>query len=132
MPEGHDEKGRFTEGNPYGRPLIFKTPEDLEQRIEAYWLECAERGVPETMAGLAYALEIDRKTLLNYGDRAPFFRAVTRARERVERAHEELLFNKETARGASFSLQNNFDWTEKTAATVLLTPQYVDRTDADA
>lgn len=68
---------------------------------------------PFTMSGLAEALDMDRKTLLNYSNTEQFFHTIERARRRVERFTEEKLFEKETCNGSKFSLSNNFGWSEK-------------------
>ena len=49
-----------------GRPLKYKTAEELDKAIEQYYADCQKQMRPYTMSGLAVALGIDRKTLLNY------------------------------------------------------------------
>ena len=66
-----------------GRPLAFKSPKELEIKIQDYfdWCDNAYKQVvdketgeeklvsapkPYTMSGLAYALGVDRMTLINY------------------------------------------------------------------
>ena len=94
-----------------GRPLLFSTPDELQQAIDAYWEDCHQRQVPYTMSGLAYALGINRNTLLNYEGREPFVGTVKRARERVERQLEEGLLTRERqVAGHIFNLKNNFGW----------------------
>ena len=113
-----------------GRPLKFKTVEELQSAIDDYFAECDNRlkeihtkegdslavNVPEpyTMAGLAYALGMDRRSLLNYSNRDNFFPLVKAARARVERDVERRLLETQNQSGAIFNLKNNFDWRDKT------------------
>ncbi|BDF60171.1 hypothetical protein CE91St37_03210 [Christensenellaceae bacterium] len=69
------------------------------------------------MSGLANGLDVDRKTLLNYGEREEFFPTIKRARQKVEQWWEERLANP-AATGAIFNLKNNFDWKDKTEQSI--------------
>lgn len=98
-----------------GRPLKFKTPEDLENAINQYFAECEVKEKPKTMCGLALALGIDRKTLVNYSNKDEFFHTVIKARQIVEQQNEEMLVSgKGSATGIIFSMKNNFGWVDKT------------------
>lgn len=127
------------EKNKVGRPLKFKTPEEMQEKIEEYFKSCyrpvmvfykdknqyeivkdndgnvvKEQCRPFTMSGLAYALGIDRKTLLNYSEKDEFFHTITQAKQRCEIYAEERLFDRDGNRGAIFSLSNNFKgWADK-------------------
>lgn len=119
-----------------GRPMIYKTKEELQERIDAYFEECKGRMLedadgnvltdkygqpivvgakPLTITGLALALGFNsRQALLNYQGRKEFNDTVLRAKAIVEQYAEERLFDKDGANGAKFSLANNFDgWKEK-------------------
>ena len=119
-----------------GRPLMYKTKEELQKKIDEYFEDCAgtplvnEKGEqlvdkrgnpvlvnarPPTITGLALALGLNsRQALLNYQGRKEFNDTITRAKSRVEQYAEERLFDKDGANGAKFSLANNFDgWKEK-------------------
>lgn len=100
--------------NKVGRPLLFKTVEELQNRIEGYWEYCEEKEKPITMSGLAYYLDIDRNTLINYGNRDEFLGTIKKARARVQMDQDERMqtIGNPTA-GIIFSLKNNFDWTDK-------------------
>jgi len=115
-----------------GRPLIFKSVEELSKKIDEYFDYCDNRLVqgydnktneqfayispePYTMSGLAYYLGIDRKTLINYCDKNEFFHTVKKARDRVEMDIDRRLNDKrEFTPGLIFNLKNNFDWKDKT------------------
>jgi hypothetical protein len=118
-------------GNPNGRPPIFKTPEEMGIKIEEYFDYCDNRikqvhskegesyaisnPEPYTMSGLAYALGMDRKTLMNYKKKDGFFPTIKRARDRVESDVEKRMSDKETfTPGLIFNAKNNFDWKDKT------------------
>lgn len=119
-----------------GRPPKYKTKEELQEKIDAYFKECEGRVLydaegnpildkwgnpvifgqrPLTITGLALALGFNsRQALLNYQGRAEFNDTVTRAKAVVERYAEERLYDKDGANGAKFSLTNNFKgWAEK-------------------
>jgi hypothetical protein len=119
-----------------GRPPKYKTKEEIQEKIDAYFEECkgeilrdadgnpildkygnpiryGER--PLTVTGLALALGFNtRKALLDYQGKAEFMNTILRAKTVIERYAEERLFDREGANGAKFSLANNFDgWREK-------------------
>lgn len=122
--------------NKVGRPPMYKTKEEIQEKIDAYFEECKgtilknEAGEivynkygmpiiinerPLTVTGLALALGFtSRQALLNYQDKQEFVDTITRAKAVVERYAEERLFDKDGANGAKFSLANNFEgWKEK-------------------
>ncbi len=124
------------EKNKGGRPPFYKSVEEIEKKIEAYFKKCegeivyTESGEPFvdkhgnivkvnvrplTITGLALALGFtSRQALLNYQDKPEFVDTITRAKAVVEQYAEERLFDKDGSNGAKFSLSNNFKgWTEK-------------------
>lgn len=124
------------EKNKGGRPPTYKTPEEMQEKIDAYFKECEgearldENGDvvynkygkpvvlgrrPLTITGLALALGFtSRQALLNYQAKPEFVDTITRAKARVEQYAEERLYDKDGANGAKFSLANNFEgWREK-------------------
>jgi hypothetical protein len=103
--------------HPGGRPRLFQSVQELEAKIKAYFNECDEKGRPYTISGLAYHLDIDRRTLLNYAKTDEFFPTISRARERCEGYAEEQLFIGND-RGAKFSLMNNYGWRDKQEAEI--------------
>lgn len=105
---------------PGGKPLIFKTPEDLQEAVDSYFDHGGEAWVrmPDgemvfmpTMSGLALALGVDRKTITNYSYRDEYFPTIKKARSLVEQTLERRLYlNNPT--GVIFNLKNNFGWTD--------------------
>lgn len=126
----------MSEENKVGRPLMYKTKEDLQKAIDTYFEACKGRVLkndegnyvldkfgspiiidarPLTITGLALALGFNsRQALLNYQARDEFHDTIMRAKAKVECYAEERLFDKDGANGAKFSLANNFEgWKEK-------------------
>ena len=94
-----------------GRPRAFKSVEEVEEKINAYFNYCEEKEKPYTMSGLAYYLGIDRKTLLNYSKNEEYFHTIKKARDKVQMQLEEnALSNKANPTFTIFNLKNNFDW----------------------
>lgn len=116
--------------HPGGRPPKYRTAAALQEGIDTYFRSCQGEvlrdGVgapvldkygqpvmvgakPPTVTGLALALGFaSRQALLNYQGRPHFNDAITRAKSRVEEYTEGRLFDRDGARGAQFSLKNNF------------------------
>ena len=119
-----------------GRPAAYKTPEEMQAKIDEYFAACEgeyitdpegnlmtdknghpvkSRPRPLTITGLALALGFNsRQSLLNYQDDPLFMDTIRRAKSKVEQYAEERLFDKEGVNGAKFNLSNNFKgWSEK-------------------
>jgi hypothetical protein len=122
--------------NPVGRPLAYKTADEMQIVIDKYFEECKGEELkdaagesrldkyghpiiwnetPPTVTGLALALGFNsRQALLNYQGREDYNDTVMRAKARCERYAETRLFDRDGSNGAKFSLQNNFkSWSEK-------------------
>ena len=121
--------------NNVGRPPMYKSVEEIQEKIDAYFKECKGTPLmlegepvtdkngepiivgekPLTITGLALALGFNsRQSLLNYQAKKEFVDTIMRAKTRVECYAEERLFDKDGANGAKFSLANNFEgWKEK-------------------
>lgn len=115
-----------------GRPPTFKTPEEMQVKIDRYFEEIEGHPLldndgkvmqdkwgypvyvdrhPPTITGLALALGFNtRKSLLDYCGKPAFVNTIERAKARVERYAEERLYDREGQRGAEFSLKYNFRW----------------------
>lgn len=122
-------------GMPMGKPPMYKTVDEIEEKIEKYFENCKgypltdSKGKqifnkfgspvfvdvhPPTITGLALALGFaSRQALLNYQAKPEFNDTITRAKARVEQYAEERLFDRDGSNGAQFSLRNNFKgWKE--------------------
>jgi hypothetical protein len=78
--------------NKVGKPLAFPTVESLQEAVDAYFAKDGEswdmtgeypRFLP-TMSGLALALNVDRKTVLNYSNKDEYFPTIRKARAIIE------------------------------------------------
>lgn len=119
-----------------GRPPKYKSKEEIEEKINAYFEDCEGRVLkddegnvvfdkfgrpvtvgqhPPTITGLALALGFStRLSLLNYQGKKEFMNTITRAKSMVEAYTEERLFDRDGTNGAQFSLKNNFKgWADK-------------------
>lgn len=96
------------------RPKLYTSVEDMQKIIDEYFMICDEKEKPYTMSGLAYALDMDRKSLLNYSKDEKFFPTIKKAREKVEQQLEEnALMGKANATFTIFNLKNNYGWVDK-------------------
>ena len=97
-----------------GRPLKFKSVKEMQSVIDKYFDECDRDERPYTVSGLAYALNTNRQTLLNYEENEEFFDTIKRAKARIEIFNEELLYDKNApTAGVIFNLKNNYGWKDK-------------------
>lgn len=126
----------MTKKKTVGRPPIYRTKEEIQEKIDLYFKECEGKVLldddghaitdkygnpvisgmrPPTVTGLALALGFtSRQALLNYQAKKEFVDTITRAKTRIEQYAEERLFDRDGAAGAKFSLANNFEgWREK-------------------
>ena len=91
---------------PFGTFKYDNLP-DLESGIDKYFAECDAKEKPYTMTGLALSLNIDVRTLTNYGEKEDYFPAIHSARMRCIGYAEDRLFDKDGVQGAKFTLTNN-------------------------
>lgn len=98
--------------NPEGRPPLFKSLEDLEEKIEAFWKWIKKNKKHPTMSRLAVFLECDRKTIVNYSHKDEFFHTIKKVRALIEADKNEMLFDRTIpTAGVIFDLVNNTeDW----------------------
>ena len=126
----------FAKGNQYGKKPKYKTPEEIQEKIDAYFEECKGTLLedhngdpiidrwgnpvyldrkPPTVTGLALALGFKtRRALMLYQAKKEFMDVILEAKSRIEMYNEEQLFSRDGSRGAQFSLQHNFQgWQEE-------------------
>lgn len=90
---------------------------DLEEKV---WKNVQVGHSTPGLAGLAYALGVHRNTIFNWLKRADdedeevraIVHVLTRAKARIEAMQEAALFDRETNKGAQFSLTVNYGWRE--------------------
>lgn len=98
--------------------LKYKTQEQLQEGIDKYFKDCDENNKPYTMSGLAYSLDIDRRTLINYAERDLFFTQIKKAKQKVQAQLEEnALMGKGNAVFTIFNLKNNYGWKDNIEVT---------------
>lgn len=96
------------------RPNKIKSRKQLQKLVDGYFN--SRNGRPLTTAGLALACGFNsRQTLYNYRKDGEYKDIIDNAIARIEEFTEECLYDKNTARGAEFSLKYNFRWGENTA-----------------
>lgn len=94
-----------------GRPLKFKTVEELSEKIEAYFNSNQE---VYTVGDLAVWLDVDRRTITNYEDKDEFFPTIKRAKGKIEADIEkQALLGKLNPTVSIFNLKNNFNWKDR-------------------
>lgn len=115
------------QGKGGGKPLKWETPEKLQEEINAFYIWCDKNGKKKTVSRLAWWLDTNRQTLLNYQnanefswlsrcndeDRKRYVDAVKKAKSFIESEYEEALMDKSSTVGAIFTLKNNYSWVDK-------------------
>jgi hypothetical protein len=118
-----------------GRPLCFANEKVLDEKIAEYFAYCDNRiktfysdktmdevtynnPAPYTMAGLAFFLDIDRKTLVNYSKRDDYFPTIARARAKVQDDLETRIMESRTPQGGIFLAKNNFGYVDESKQTL--------------
>lgn len=124
-----------------GKPLIFQTEKDLQDKIDQYFESCekhvsiikkkyiktvngepteAEEIIEEnkplipTIAGLAQFIGIDRTSLYNYSDREKYFDTVKNARDKILAYMENGLMNSTDPSAGKIFLAKNYGYTDRT------------------
>lgn len=100
--------------NKGGRPAKYKSKEELQEKINKYFEQCRKNNKPYTVTGLALALDLDRKALINYGKNEEFSNTIKKAKAIVENYLEEnLVSGQGNSTGIIFNLKNNYGWKDK-------------------
>lgn len=98
---------------PVGRPRIITTPEEFDERVDAYIAECKAKEEPVLLTGMILALGLNSKnTFYEYENYPEFSDSVKRARLLVEMEYEKRLCTLPSATGSIFALKN-FGWRDK-------------------
>lgn len=126
----------MTESNPIGRPPKYKTPQEMQRIIDLYFLACKVHqtgdtdllndcsdedllvindidDVKPTVTGLAYALDLTRRGLIDYEEKDDFYHTVKKGKQRIEKYLEQNLYGQSVV-GTIFNLKNNYAWKDKT------------------
>lgn len=102
-----------------GRPKAFKSVEELQEKLDAYFADCAERKEPPFIMEMCVFLGICRDTLLEYQKDPIFSDSIKKAKVKCESAIERgILTGKMNAVAGIFNLKNNYGWKDKTEQTI--------------
>lgn len=125
---------------PAGRPLKFKSVEELQKKIDDYFYSCDSHTSkvvnklgqiidypdpePYTLTGLAYFLDTTRDVLLDYEDRDEYSSSIKKAKVKIEAFAESQLYKLRNPAGAIFNLTNNYKrWVNKQNTEVTGNPE---------
>ena len=112
--------------HPGGRPLMFKSVEELQDKIDKYFLDCDQLEKPYTITGLALALDTDRHTLISYQNKEEFSHTIKNAKLKIENYSVEQLYRKAgQVAGIIFNLKNNFGWKDENITKISTTDEKV-------
>ena len=99
--------------HPGGRPRIIKSPEQMDELVDAYVAECEAKEKPLLLTGMILHLGLNSRAALDeYEKRPEFFNSVKRAKLFIEMQYEGGLQQSNVA-GSIFALKN-FGWKDKT------------------
>ena len=109
MPPG----GKIGNKGGTGRPLLFKTPADLQRAVDHYFFNCDLTGEMPLITGLALALNTNRATIKAYRERPDFTGILSRANAICEHHWERILYGGQTSAAAPIFALKNYGWTDK-------------------
>jgi len=117
--------------NKVGCPLKFETPEQMQIVIDEYFKKCdlntkeffcqktgkkeiIKHPIPYTVEGLSNALDIDRKSIINYSKRDEFFHTVKKAKDKIlQNLTERGLMGDSNPAITIFNKVNNFGYSNR-------------------
>ena len=92
-----------------GRPLKYKTEEELQEAIDNYFNNRPEN--EWTVTGLAMTIGLDRRRLIEYGDKDEFHNTIKKAKDKVQESYEKDL--RHYGRSGDIFALKNFGWRDK-------------------
>ena len=96
------------------RPLTINSPTKLRNIGNKYFKECDKSHKPYTISGLAFALGINRRTLLEYSKRDEFSPTISLFKAKIEEQLEvNMLTGASKGAPSQFVLKNNFGWKDQ-------------------
>lgn len=99
--------------SPIGRPLKFKSVEEMQSAIDTYFADCEANDEPLTVTGLCIALDTSRETLLDYQGKDEYSYTIKKAKLMCENYAEKQLFKGKNVIGVIFNLKNNYGWKDQ-------------------
>jgi hypothetical protein len=98
--------------HPGGRPPLYKSPAEMQRKIEKYFKECDDEKKKVTVSGMAYHLGFEsRQSMYDYCKHEEFSYIIKRARLRLESYYEEKVQGN-CPTGPIFVLKN-MGWSDK-------------------
>jgi hypothetical protein len=91
-----------------GRPLKYKTPEELQSAIDEYFEQRIREEKPFTVTSLAQHLDVYRSLLVDYGKKDEFYYTIKKAKEKILAWKEDQLYRNTQVAGVIFDLKNNY------------------------
>lgn len=86
----------------------------MQEGIDKYFKTCEQMDEPLTMEGLAVALDMGRRTLVDYSNRDEFLPTIKKAREKVNQNFAmRALRGDYNAAISIFLMKNNFGYVDK-------------------
>lgn len=89
-----------------GRPPIWKTADELQEKIDEYFSYCKDNDETPNIAGLAYFCGVSRETIYNYSEKDQFFDTLKKARDYVMYRMESRAIDGGAPAGTIFLLKN--------------------------
>lgn len=101
-------------GNPVGHPPIWKTANELEEKLKGFWAYCKENDDIPDIEALACYLEIDRSTIRDYERKEEFAPTIKRVKTRIAKVKKQLAMKgKINPAVFCFDFKNNHDYTDQ-------------------
>lgn len=117
---------KYGDNQPGGRPLKFNSPEQVQELIDKYFLECKTEQKPPTVTGLALALGTYRDVLIRYENKNDeYYNVIKTAKEKCQSFAEEQLYCGKNAAGTIFALKNNWKWRDEQTVTIENANEYL-------
>lgn len=88
------------------------TVKELDAKIQEYFNNCDANEKPYLVNSLAYHLDVDRDTLLNWEKNNNFSALIKKAKVKIAVYAEEFLFTSNKTAAAIFNLKCNYGWQE--------------------
>lgn len=112
-----------------GRPSLFNSADELEEKIEVYKKYLATESKPPTLAGMAYYTGIDRKTLYNYSKKDEFFPVIKKFVDWILMNFEEIAI--ETGGSGIIFILKQYGYSDKSEVTNVYRDEYDDMSDKE-
>ena len=93
--------------------LKYKTPKDLQIKIDEYFDLCEKDKKPLTVSGLAVHIGLSRAELLAYNEKDEFNILLKKAKNMCESFLERQLHNSGQVAGLIFILKNCYGWKDR-------------------